>query len=112
MKLILNIYDKTGKNVERQVVGETYEIMFGTIQEIMSLLEITEDTDQWTLLKKVSGLYNELTNVLDGVFPGVSADEWKRVKLKELISLLLEIFKTTFTELLTIPSDQKNLQGA
>lgn len=112
MELILKIYDKTGKKVEKEVKGETYEIMFGTIQEIMSLLEITEYTDSWTLLKKVSGVYNELTNVLDGVFPGVSADEWKRVRLKELIGLLLEIFKVTFTELLTIPSDQKNLLGA
>lgn len=112
MSLVLNIYDKTGKKVERRVKAETYEIMFGTIQEIMGLLEITEDMETTTLLKKVTGAYNELTTVLGAVFPDVSDEEWKRVKLKELIALLLRIFKTTFNELLSIPSDSKNLMGA
>lgn len=110
MELVLKIYDKSGKNVEREVTGSIFDIMFGTVQEIMSLLEITEDMDSFVLLRKISSAYGELTMILNEIFPDVTADEWKRVKVKELIPLLIDIFKVAFTEILSIPVDPKNVK--
>jgi hypothetical protein len=112
MELVLKIYDKTGKTVEREAKGETCDIMFGTIQSLMELCEITEDTDKFALLKKVAGAYNEITFILSAIFTDVTEDEWKRVKVKELLPLLITIFKAVVSEIMDVPVDSKNLMGA
>lgn len=108
MRLTLSIYDATGKNVERVAGGETVEIMFGTVQAIMELLDINEQTGTFELLRKVSSAYKELTVILGGVFPDITEDEWKRVKVKELVIVLLDIIKSILAEFQTIPVEPKN----
>lgn len=111
MDMVLKIYDEKGKEVVREVAASTFDIMFGTIQELMELLDIENTENNLEILGKVTGAWKELTGLLDTVFPGVSREEWKRVKVKELLPLLLGIVKFSFEEMLSVPTDP-NKQGA
>lgn len=108
MNLTLNIYDASGKEVIKTVKSNTFDLMFGTIVKLMDLLKIENVDNNLEVLKMIYGAWNEIKEVLSTVFPDVSEDDWKHVKVKELIPIIIEIGKFAITEALTIPSDSKN----
>lgn len=108
MTLVLNIYDKKGKKVERQATGEMCDIMFGTIEEIMGILQIDSAESNAEIFKKVAGAYKEIRSVLETIFGDISEEEWKRVKLKEILPTILSIISYSFSEMQGIPVDSKN----
>ena len=108
MNLTLNIYDDKGKTIVKTYESSTYDLMFGTINALMKLLKIEELDNQLELLKIIANAWDEITNVLNGVFEGVTPDDWNHVKVKELVPVIVKIAKFTISEAMTIPNDPKN----
>ena len=108
MELTLNIYDKTGRNIIRTAKADTFDLMFGTVMSLMELLKIEDMDDQLELLKVVAGAYDEITGVLSAVFPDVTETEWKFVKVKELMPIIIDIAKFAVSETFVIPKNPKN----
>lgn len=108
MNLTLNIYDEKGTEVVKTAKSNTFDLMFGTIVKLMDLLKIENVENNLEILKMIYGAWNEIKEVLSTVFPDVSEDDWKHVKVKELIPIIIEIGKFAITEALSIPSDSKN----
>ena len=108
MKLALNIYDASGKEIVKTVKSNTFDLMFGTIVKLMDLLKIENVKNNLEILKMIYGAWEEIKEVLSTVFPDVTDDDWKHVKVKELVPIIIEIGKFAITEALNIPSDTKN----
>ena len=49
-----------------------------------------------------------MTGVLNRCFPDMEPEDWEHVKVKELLPVVLNILKASFTEILSIPKDPKN----
>ena len=105
--LILNVYDRSG-NVVKTCEAGTAELEFGTIRSIMELLNIESVQDTSELLKTVYNAWDDLTMILNRCFPDMEYEDWEHVRLKELIPLTVEILRYSFSEILTIPGDEKN----
>lgn len=105
MILKLNIYDKKGKEIVRTAEGQTCDIMLGTIEGIMEVLNIDSVEDDFEIIKRIYGAYQEIRIILGDVFGEVTEEEWRRVKVKELIPVILAIAKFTFFEMKKIPTD-------
>lgn len=108
MNLVLKVYDESGKNVVKTYESTTYDLMFGTVMSLMELLKIDEINDQMELLKTVHSAWDEIKTVLSGVFPDVTEEDWKHVKVKELLPIIMEIAKFAVTDMFSIPTDPKN----
>lgn len=108
MNLKLNIYDNTGKKVVKTVKGEMFDLSFGTVRKLMKLLKIEDTKNTAQVLQALTGTWDEVTTILNNVYPGVTEDEWDNVKVKELLPQVMEIAKFAIGEALTIPSDSKN----
>ena len=106
MNLVLKIYDKSGKTVVKSYEASTYDIMFGTVMKLMELLKIEDMNDQMQMLKTIYGAWEEIRTVLAGVFPEATDDDWKHVRVKELLPMILEIAKFSVTEMFTIPTEK------
>lgn len=106
-KLVLTIKDTKGK-VVKEIEAHTFELSFGTINNLMELLDINEESSAFEVLRKVSTAWKEVTGILNEVFPGVEKDEWKLVKINDLMPLVLQIVKFTFSEIMRIPVSSKN----
>lgn len=106
-KLILNAYDEND-NVTKTCEAQVIDLKFGTIRSIMKLLNVDNIEDTTTLLNTVYGAWDQLTQILSGCFPEMEDDDWDNVKLNELLPVLVEILKSTFAQILTIPKDSKN----
>ena len=106
MNLILKIYDDSGKNVVKSYESKTYDLMFGTVMKLMELLKVEDMDDQLEMLKTIYGAWEEIKTVLAGVFPEATNDDWKHVRVKELLPMILEIAKYSVTEMFTIPTEK------
>jgi hypothetical protein len=106
MNLILKIYDDSGKNIVKSYESKTYDLMFGTVMKLMELLKIEDMDDQLEMLKTIYSAWEEIKTVLAGVFPGATDDDWKHVRVKELLPMILEIAKFSVTEMFTIPTEK------
>lgn len=105
--ITLHIYDKTGKNVVKMYEAEPYELEFGTIRALMELLKIEDMTNQAELLKTLAGAWDEVINVLESVFPECTAEEWKTVKVKEVLKVVIAIAKSAISDIfVTVPTEK------
>lgn len=108
MNLTLNVYSDDGKTVLKTHKSTTYDLMFGTVMRLMDLLKIEDMDDQMEMLKTIYNAWDEIKIVLSEVFPDASDEDWKNVKVKELLPIILEIAKYSISEMFVIPKDPKN----
>lgn len=108
MNLVLKIYDEKGQNVVKSYESTTYDLMFGTVMSLMELLKIEELDNQVEMLKTIYSAWDEIKTVLSDVFPDVTDEDWKHVKVKELLPIIVDIAKFAVTDMFSIPTDSKN----
>lgn len=105
MELKLKIY-KNGE-VEKEYTTDTYDLMFGTIEDIVSLLdgvvneegEIATNFEADKFIGIVTNGMGMLKPFLKEIFTGVTDEEIRRTKVKELVPLFLDTFKFAFNEI-------------
>lgn len=91
----LNIY-KNQKEIEKTYSVDAYDLMYGTVEDIFEILDGLENlkTNQ-DILKLISDNRQKLNDLLLDVFAdqGLTADELRRIKLKELVPFFVELFQ-------------------
>lgn len=106
--LRLNIYDEQGKKVARVAEGEYHDLSMGVIIDIFDLLKLDEAEKRtiWDLNLMLINCYKQVQDILKEQFPDVTKEEWRRVKLREVAKMLIDIVKYSFGEIDTIPSEK------
>lgn len=94
MELKLNVY-KNGE-VEKTYQTDTCDILFGTVDDILELIDIDKldkKDNEIEIAKIVVKAIPKLKDLLKDVFIGITEEEIKRTKLRELVPLFINIFK-------------------
>ena len=98
--ITLNIYSAENKNeAEKTYTAESYDLMLGTVEDIMQLIDVDKMTDNAAIARMVVQGYGKLKPFIKDVFPGVTDDELKRVKVKELVPTFIQIFHSIIESL-------------
>lgn len=100
--LKLNIYN--GKIIEKTYVTEEIDIMFGTVEDLLDVIDFDNLNDEKEVVKVVIKTLNNLKPFLKQIFDGLTDDEIKRTKVKELVPLFVDIVKYTMDELKALMS--------
>jgi hypothetical protein len=108
MNLILNVYNPETKLVDKQYTADTVDIMFGTIEDLIEVIDVDNLNDDMELAKLVLMSIKKIKPLLKEVFTGLTDEELKNTKVKELIPLFINIIKYMFTELKGLGSGSKN----
>ena len=90
----INIY-KNQKEIEKTYEVDEYDIMYGTVQDILEVLdEVDNLEDNEQLLKLSSANKTKIEDLLLDIFEpeGMTAEELRKVKLKELIPVFMDLF--------------------
>lgn len=96
----LNVYKADNKNeIEKTYEAESYDLMLGTVEDIMQIVDIDKLNTDVEIASTVVKAYPLLKPFLKDVFPGLTDDELKRVKIKELIPTFVQIVKGIFESL-------------
>lgn len=97
MELKLNIYK--GKTIEKTYKAETFDIMFGTVEDLLNIIDLEKLNSDTEIAKLIIKVFPLLKPLLKDVFEGVTDDELRRTKIKELIPLFVNIFVFALKEL-------------
>ena len=92
----LNIY-KNQREVEKTYEVDAYDIMYGTVQDVLEVLDSGMDNlnDNTQVLKVIADNRGKLEDLLLDIFggEGLTKDELRRIKLKEIVPLFLDLFR-------------------
>jgi hypothetical protein len=108
MQLILNVYDPETKLVAKQYRAETVDIMFGTVEDIIDIVDVDKLDDNMELAKILIISMKKLKPLLKEVFTGVTDEELKNTSIKELIPLFKDIISFMMSELNGLGNGSKN----
>lgn len=88
----LNIY-KNQNEVEKTYETEAYDLMYGTVEDLFEVMDDVSDTSsEMEILKAVQKHRHKLNRLLKDVFPEITDEELKHVKLKELVPFFIDLF--------------------
>jgi hypothetical protein len=114
MELVLNIYGKerdkeTGKReIVKTYKTDEYDLMYGTVEDILTIFDVENMNDTNEILKMVMKTMNQLKPLLKDVFYGLSDEELKCIKVKELIPVVVGILKIAMEQ---FSDGSKNVMG-
>ena len=102
MELKLNIYNKNSDGqlvIEKTYEADTIDILFGTAEDLIGVLDGINLNDVDKLLNLVTKGFAQLKPLLKEIFNGLTDEELRRTRIKELIPLFIQIFKYLFKEI-------------
>lgn len=105
MELTLNIYKKeNSREVEKTYTTDTVDLMYGTIEDLIDALDIekfsnVKELNNTELGAMVISLLPHIRPILKDIFGGLTDDEIRRTKTKELIPVFVQAFKFAFSEI-------------
>lgn len=99
----LNIYK--GKYVEKTYKAETYDLMFGTVEDVANAvnLDALETGTNAEVIKLVFGLISSsmdlVKDLLKDIFDGLTDEEIKRTRVADIAAVLVEVVNYTLAQL-------------
>lgn len=106
-KITINVYGNSNE-ITKTCEAKVVDIKFGTIRRLMGLLKVEEIDNTSELLKAVYEAWEQITDVLAQCFPDMNDEDWDNVKVNELLPVIIQIAKSAFAEMLTVPTNSKN----
>ena len=110
MEFKLNIYkDRRCREVEKTYTANDFELATGTVEDVMNCvnidlfeggLEALSDISQiGEFVKIIYNSYDTFKDLLKDVFDGLTDDEFKRTKIKDVAKVVINIVKYSVSEL-------------
>lgn len=95
MELKLNIY-KGQQEVEKTYTAQDYDVMYGTVEDLLDLLDLealTNTTDKDGVISALSRLMRSRAEVINpmlfDIFPGLTQEELRRTKTREVLDVIV-----------------------
>lgn len=105
MSMTIKVYDDDD-NVVKECKAELVDLRFGQVSALMELLDVENVDDSVTLMRMVNKAWKQLTKILTKVFPDMVEDDWDNVKISELLPTVVQILKSSFSEMMKIPKSK------
>lgn len=88
----LNIY-KNQNEIEKTYEVDSYDLMYGTVEDILQVLdEVNEKMSDVELFNVISRNRTKLNDLLLDIFPDMTKEELRNIKLKELVPFFIDLF--------------------
>jgi hypothetical protein len=88
----LNIYKADNKKeVEKTYKAESYDLMFGTVEEFMRVIDLDKIGDNGEVAKMVVKGFSQINPLLHDVFPELTDEELQRTKVSDIVQTILQI---------------------
>ncbi len=89
----LNTY-KNQNEVEKTFEIEAYDLMYGTVEDLLNILDgVTDGANEATMLKVIRDNKTIVNDLLKDIFPDMTDEDLRKIKLKDLIPFFKELFE-------------------
>ena len=89
----LNIYANQ-RDIEKTYEADAYDLMYGTVEDILDVLDglTGKDATNEDFIRVINENRAKLNELLLDIFPDLQPEELRKIKVKELIPLFMELF--------------------
>lgn len=88
----LNVY-RNQNEIEKTYEVESYDLMFGTVEDILEVLDdVGDNPTEKEILIAVQKHRSKIDKLLKDIFPEITHEELKQIKVKELIVFFIDLF--------------------
>lgn len=87
------------KKIEKFYTAEGYDLMLGTVEDFMDIIDIDKIGNNIELAKMVLKGYGQLKPLIMDIFPELTDEEYKRIKVNDLISTISQVGKSVIENL-------------
>ena len=91
MEIKLNIYK--GKKIEKTYTATSYDLMYGTVEDFINIIDVDKINDEIAVAGMIVKGFGQVKPLLMDVFEGLTEDELKNTKIKELVTVIIELGK-------------------
>ena len=111
MEIKLPIYE--GKQVAKIYTAETYDIMFGTVEDLIDAVDMEKfmsgnNNDLVEgVAKAIPKIFGMIKPLLKDIFEGLTDEEIKHTKVKDVAKVIVAIVKFSVSQVVT-DSNEKN----
>jgi len=99
----LNIYK--GKEVVKTYEVDNYDLTYGVIEDVIEIIDGKDLENKNDLINVAIDSFHLLRPLLKEVFNGLTDDELRTVKVRELIVVIVELIKASISNLKKITGD-------
>lgn len=99
----LNIYK--GKEIIKTYETDDYDLTYGVIEDVIEVIDGRDLENKNDLINVAIDSFHLLRPLLKQVFDGLTDDELRTVKVRELIVIIIELIKASITNLKMITGD-------
>lgn len=93
-EITLNIYGKGNKKEPVKVLrAEGYDLMLGTIEDFMEIIDLDKLDDNLELAKMVVKGYDQLKPLLKDIFEDMTDADFRGVKISDLVLTIVDVGK-------------------
>lgn len=93
-EITLNIYGKGNKKEPVKVLrAEGYDLMLGTIEDFMEIIDLDKLEDNKELVKMVVKGYDQLKPLLKDIFEDMTDADFRGVKISDLVLTIVDVGK-------------------
>lgn len=89
----LNIYNRETKELKKTYTTDSIELMFGTVEDILAVVDIEKFNDEKAVAVMIIKAWKELKPFLKDVFPGITDEDIKGIKINDMIPTFMDIFR-------------------
>ena len=89
----LNIYDRETKELKKTYTTDSIELMFGTVEDILAVVDIEKFNDEKAVAVMIIKAWKELKPFLKDVFPGITDEDIRGIKINDMIPTFMDIFR-------------------
>lgn len=89
MEIKLNIYNK--REIVKTYTAEGYDLMMGTIEDFMEIIDIEKINDTAAVAKMVTKGFEQIKPLMKDIFPGLTDEEFRGIKVTELVQVMAQI---------------------
>lgn len=88
----LNVY-KNQKEIEKTFEVNSYDLMYGTVEDALAIFDEIDDlTDNMKIFSVVQKNRTKLNELIMDIFPDMTEEDLRKIKLKELVPMFMELF--------------------
>ena len=88
----INIYDKDDKRkIAKTYTADGYDLMLGTVEDFMKIIDVDKLSDNIEVAKMISKGFGQLKPLLKDVFPELTDEDFKNVKVNDLVRTIIQI---------------------
>ena len=91
-EISLKIYQKDNKKaVEKTYSVDGYDLMFGTLEDFMDIIDVDKLNDNKAVAKMVIDGYGQIKPLLKDIFPELTDEELKRTKVSDIARAIVQM---------------------